>query len=116
MPWNKGKLTGAKALGVPVSIIADLDLLNDEGTFKGLVEKLGGCWSEIGPHWRAIKTSVEELRPPITAEQVKGLILKELETVSGLEPFPKQAERKLKYIFKTLSPWAGNQTSWSQRI
>jgi hypothetical protein len=94
-----------KALGVPVSIIADLDLLNDEGTFKGLLQKLGGCWSEIGPHWRAIKTSVEGLRPPMTADQVKSLIAKELEAVGGVGPFPKQAERQVKHIFKTLSPW-----------
>jgi hypothetical protein len=94
-----------KALGVPVSIVADLDLLNDEGTFKGLVQKLGGSWDEIGPHWRAIKTSVEALRPPMTADQVKSLIAKELEAVGGVEPFPKQSERQIKYIFKTLSPW-----------
>jgi energy-coupling factor transporter ATP-binding protein EcfA2 len=94
-----------KALGVPVSIVADLDLLNDEGTFKGLVQKLGGSWDGIGPHWRAIKTSVEGLRPPMTADQVKSLIAKELEAVGGVEPFPKQSERQIKYIFKTLSPW-----------
>lgn len=83
-----------RELGVPVSVIADLDLLNDEATFKGLVEKLGGRWSELETHWRTIKASVEGLRPPMAADQVKGLIEKELESVSGVAPFPKQAERQ----------------------
>jgi hypothetical protein len=94
-----------RALGVHVSVIADLDLLNDEGTFKGLVEKLGGNWTEMAPHWKAIKTSVESLRPPLTVEQVKQLIQKELDAVSGSGSFPKARERNIKYVFKTLSPW-----------
>jgi energy-coupling factor transporter ATP-binding protein EcfA2 len=94
-----------RALGVHVSVIADLDLLNDEGTFRGLVEKLGGSWTEMAPHWKAIKTSVESLRPPLTVEQVKQLIQKELDAVSGSGSFPKASERNIKYVFKTLSPW-----------
>lgn len=93
------------SLGVPVSVIADIDILNEESAFKGLFETLGGCWNKVEGHWRAIRTGVEELRPPLTAQQVKSLILKEVEDINGLEGFPKQAERKIKRIFKTLSPW-----------
>ena len=101
-----GKLAATlKSLDVRVSVIADLDLLNEESTCRGLFEKLGGDWNDISAHWTALKAGVEELRPPLTAAQVKSLIVKELEHVDGLDPFPKSIERKIKAVFKTLSPW-----------
>lgn len=92
-------------LGVPVSVIADIDVLSEENTLRDLFEKLGGSWEEIAHHWQAIKKGVEEPRPPLNAEQVKGLILRELDGIAGLEPFPKQAERRIKAVFKAVSPW-----------
>ena len=94
-----------RSLDVPVSVIADIDILEEEPSFKHLFEALGGHWVDVVGHWQAIKTSVEAIRPPLTAEQVKALILKELESIAGVEGFPKPAERKIKYIFKTISPW-----------
>jgi OLD-like protein len=95
-----------RALDVPVSVIADLDLLNDDNTFRSLFERLGGSWDDVAHHWTALKTSVEELRPPMTAEQVKGMMIKELDDVGGTGSFPKPVERQIKNILKSLSPWA----------
>lgn len=96
-----------RSLDVPVSVIADLDLLNEEATFRGLFETLGGNWEDVAGHWRAIKKSVEELRPPLSAEQVKSLITAALTDVGGLDSFPKDAERRIKATLKSLSPWDG---------
>ena len=41
----------------------------------------------------------------MNVEQVKGLLLKQLNPLSGTEPFPKSVEQSIKQIFKTLSPW-----------
>jgi len=95
-----------RALDVPVSVIADLDLLNDDQTFRTLLERLGGSWDDVAHHWTALKTGVEELRPPMTAEQVKGMLIKELDEVGGTGSFPKSADRQIKSILKSLSPWA----------
>lgn len=94
-----------KSLDVPISVIVDLDVLNDEVIFRGIFEKLGGTWNDVVSHWKAIKTSVEGLRPPLGAEQVKSLILQQLEGVGGTEGFPKQIEQQIKRIFSTQSPW-----------
>ena len=94
-----------KSLDVPVSVIADIDILNDENTFKNLFEKVGGTWVDIAGAWRAIKNDVEARRPPLNVEQVKTLILNQLTPLSGTEPFPKPVEHSIKQIFKTLSPW-----------
>lgn len=94
-----------RALDVPVSVIADFDILNEENNFRTLVESLGGDWQDILANWRAIKASVEALNPPLNSEQVKGLIEHELAEVSGVSTFPDQVERNIKRIFRRLSPW-----------
>ncbi len=94
-----------KSLDVPVSVIADIDILNEENTFKSLFEKLGGTWDELATAWRAIKTDVEARRPPLNIEQVKGLISTQLNSLSGTGAFPKSVEHSIKQIFKTQSPW-----------
>lgn len=94
-----------RALDVPVSVIADIDVLNEENTFKTLVEKLGGTWSDIQPHWHAVWNAVLSQRPPLNAAQVKGMIAEQIDDVAGTAEFPRAKETAIKKIFKTVSPW-----------
>ena len=72
-----------RSLDVPVSVIADIDILNDANTLKDLFQKLGGNWEEAETHWKAVSDQVLSRRPPLNAEQIARLIAKELEGVSG---------------------------------
>jgi hypothetical protein len=92
-------------LDVPVSVIADVDLLNEEKALKNLFQKLGGDWAQIEGHFQAITKSVEQKRPRLNAEQVANMIRDKLAGVGGIESFPKTAGNEIKRIFKTLSPW-----------
>ncbi|WP_313704513.1 AAA family ATPase [Massilia sp.] len=94
-----------RSLDVPLSVIADIDILSEENAFRQLYENLGGNWEDIKTAWRTIKTSVESVSPPINASQIKQMILSELESVSGTEKFPRDIERTIKNIFRTVSPW-----------
>jgi predicted ATPase len=101
-----GKLADTlRELNVPVSVIADIDLLNEEAPFRNLFTRLGGEWATISTKWNAIKTSVEARRPPLNADQVVKLINDALTGVGGTAPFGKDKEREIKAIFKTLSSW-----------
>lgn len=100
-----------KALDVPVSVIADIDVLNEEGTFRVLIEKLGGNWSDFQPHWLAVSKAVLDQRPPLNATQVKGMIAKQIDDVAGTAEFPQATERAIKNIFKTVSPWSALKQS-----
>lgn len=100
-----------KALDVPVSVIADIDVLNDGGTLRNLVEKLGGDWSGIQPFWKAVYDSVVATRPPLNAAQVSGLIAEELDGVADTGEFPKAKENAIKRVFKTVSPWSALKLS-----
>ncbi|MYA88016.1 MAG: ATP-binding protein [Boseongicola sp. SB0662_bin_57] len=100
-----------RSLDVPVSVIADVDILNDEGKFKNLFVKLGGNWEEVLPHWKAVNHAVSTSRPPRNAEQITERILGEIEGVAGEGDFPKEKERAVKQAFKDASPWGAMKGS-----
>ena len=43
------------ALDVPVDIVADIDILNDEGVLQNVIEALEGDWSDVKPIAKAVK-------------------------------------------------------------
>lgn len=100
-----------RALDVPVSVIADIDILSEENTFKALAERLGGNWSDLQPHWKAISDAVVALRPPLNASQVASMIANEINGVTGTGEFPLSKEGAIKRIFKTVSPWSALKQS-----
>ena len=105
-----------RSLDVPVSVIADIDILNEENTFRNLFEKLGGKWEIAKTHWKAVYDHVVNQRPPRNAKQVAGLIAKELKGVTGTKDFPEEKERAIKRIFKDASPWGAMKTSGRSAI
>lgn len=100
-----------RSLDVPVSVIADIDILNEEGTFKDLFQKLGGDWVALNTHWRTVFEAVLNQRPPLNAEQVAGLIAEQLKGITGTGEFPDEKERAIKEVFKTVSPWSAMKRS-----
>lgn len=100
-----------RALDVPVSVIADIDVLSEDGVFRNLFEKLGGDWSDIQPNWKHVADAVVTQRPPLNATQVAGMIAAEIHGVGGTAPFPQPKEVAIKRIFKTVSPWSALKQS-----
>jgi putative AbiEii toxin of type IV toxin-antitoxin system len=100
-----------RALDVPVSVIADIDVLNEEATFKNLFQKLGGGWSDVSTHWKTVSDTVLKQRPPLNAEQVAGLVAAQIEGVTGTGEFPEEKERAIKEVFKAVSPWSAMKRS-----
>ncbi len=106
------KLAGTlRALDVPVSVIADIDVLNEENTFRTLFEKLGGAWTDIQPHWKAVSHAVLSQGPPLNAQQVKTMIAEQINDVAGTAEFPRVKENAIKKVFKTVSPWSALKQS-----
>ncbi len=94
------------ALDVPVSVIADIDILSDESVLRNLIGKLGGDWQEFRPNWKAVVDAVVAQRPPLNATQVASMIAAEIEAVTGTGEFPLEKERSIKRVFKAVSPWS----------
>lgn len=100
-----------RSLDVPVIVIADIDILNDEATFKNLFQKLGGDWTAVEKHWKVVSDAVLKQSPPLNAEQVARLIADELKGVTGTGEFPEEKERAINDVFKSVSPWSAMKRS-----
>jgi hypothetical protein len=92
-------------LDVPVCVVADFDVLNNEDPLKRIVAELGGDWSSIKDKWALVKKSVDEKRPELDSENVKEKINKLLGSVDT-QLFPKDKVNEINKILKQTSAWA----------
>ena len=96
-------LTG---LGVPVDIIADFDVVRDEGGMKRIVNALGRDWPAIEQLTRSVRTSVNDSNPRLTLEQIKQAIRESIDTeLTSTEP-QRELRSRVDGVFRTASPWA----------
>ena len=93
------------ALGVPVDIIADIDVLNDVVVLERIVRALNANWSEIETLARNFKTSIEQCKPTVDARHIKESIEKVLVQAPSTGEFPAQLRQKISSIFRTASAW-----------
>lgn len=94
-----------KKLGVPLTVVADFDVLADEQPLRAIVEELEGNWLDLEADWRLVKNSVDQKRPELETEDVK----KEIESILanvGQRIFPQDAVRDLNKVLKRTSAWS----------
>ena len=94
-----------RKLNVPLSVVCDFDVLNNENTLKNIVEELGGDWEYIVSHWKLIKNEIEQKKPELNTEDVKKEILKALDLVSD-KNFPKKSAQNIIKMLNKTSAWA----------
>ena len=94
-----------RELDVPVDIIADIDILRSEDTFKKIIETLGGDWNRIQPMTQTIRNSMEEHKPYLNAGEIKQAVVSALEDIQPKMKFPEEKRREIETIFKKASPW-----------
>jgi predicted ATPase len=97
--------TALRALNVPVSIIVDMDALNEENTIRQMFESLGGSWATVRPHWISIKTAIEEHKPWLNTLEIKNEIQKELADLPTNGEFPRIVRQRIEKLFRKASPW-----------
>lgn len=94
-----------KNLKVPVSAIADFDILNSDEPLKTIFSSLGGDWTEIESDYRLVKTSIEQKKPELDTEEVIKQIQEVLSRISESN-FPKEAKEGIQRILRRSSPWS----------
>ena len=93
------------ALDVPVDIVADMDILNDETIMKRIIEALKGEWDQVKPLADSVRKAIEERKPSISFEQVREGIRNELNAEPSEGDPIKDLNSKIKQIFRQVSPW-----------
>lgn len=93
-----------KNLEVPLKVIADFDILNEEQPLRSLFEILGGDWATISGDWNVLNAAIKDKRPELNAEETKRGIRNILDEVVS-ENFPEDAIKEIQNIGRRISPW-----------
>lgn len=92
-------------LEVPISVVADFDVLNDEQPLKRIFEAMGGDWTSIVSDWLQVKNAVDGKRPEFNTEEVKRGIESVLSGISTAL-FPARATEQIQAVLRRSSPWS----------
>ena len=88
------------ALGVPVDIVADMDILNSVDVLQRVIETLGGDWAIVQPIAAAVKTAIEQHKPWLNADEIKKGIAEILDGVPSTGEFPRHQRSEIESIFR----------------
>ena len=92
-------------LGVPVDVIADMDVLKDTATVRRIVESLGGHWESVKPMATAVKAAVEEQKPSLSLDEIKKEVEDVLQESPPKDDTPRKLQARVDAIFRKASPW-----------
>lgn len=96
-----------RAMGVRVDVIADIDVLREDGTLRKIVEALGGDWSVISGLASSVRNAIEQKKPWLNAAELKNGIIEVLEKVEapGIGEFPRPLKSEIDGLFRKALPW-----------
>lgn len=94
-----------REVDVPVTAVADFDVLSDEEPLKTITESLGIAWSSVQADWRLVKNAVDSKKPDLSTSEVKREIDKIFDGVA-VSTFPPKAKADIQSVLKRSSPWA----------
>jgi hypothetical protein len=92
-------------IGVPVCAVVDFDVLRDEQPLRGIIESLGGKWTDIEPDWRNVKSAIDAKRANLTSDEVREQITAVVTSIKE-HVFPATAADKIRDILKRTSFWS----------
>jgi len=110
-------LAGAmRALDVPVDVVVDIDILNDEIILQRTVEALGGDFEKVAEHSRPLKNAIEAYKPPLSSQEVVRQITGVLEKAPATGEFPKYLKGEIDGVFRKATPWDAIKAAGAQAI
>ena len=93
-----------RALDVPVATAVDFDVLQDQRPLRDIFEALGGTWSTVEVHWRAVKTCIDQKKAYLKTADVRKEINSVIDSVTQ-EQLPSDASEKIRAVLRSASPW-----------
>ena len=93
-----------RALDVDVKLIPDIDVLNDEAVFKGIVESYGISWETISSDYRIIVSHLHSPKESINRQAAKAQITQVLDSSSNTT-LTSDEIKQVQEAVKTISKW-----------
>jgi hypothetical protein len=98
-------------LGVPVAVIADIDLLGSEGEFKKTVEALGGDFTRMRDSFRQVRQALERVAPLMSRSEFLEAMRRTLDEISSTDdppsPLAEDEIREIRRCMKDVQKWSG---------
>ena len=94
-----------KRLDVPISVVADFDVLNDINPIQSIIQELKGDWAAIEADWKLVKDSIDSKKPEIEKDELKKEIMQVFEDVDS-KIFPRNKLKTIKELLRKASPWS----------
>jgi len=93
-------------LNVPMSVVADFDVIREENVLKKIFGCLGGDWdSEIYKDWKLVRDSIDSRKPEIETGELKSKIEEILSNVKN-KNFPETEAENIKKLLRKSSAWS----------
>jgi hypothetical protein len=97
-------INALKAVSVPVKVVTDFDVLRDKGTFRRIVESLGGEWNSVESEWQIVTSALrnKSKSPSISyvREEIDKVFVKAPE-----QTLRKEDAEEIKRLTKVASGW-----------
>lgn len=108
-------ITALRALDINVKLIADIDVLNDETVFKGIVESFGIDYATIQADYNNIVSNLHSPKEKVNRNSAKAMINKILDESEATD-LSKCEIGDIEEVVSTISKWKAIKTSGSSAI
>ncbi len=94
-----------RKLNVPVTVVADFDILNNVNPLKDIYIDLGGNWDDVENDWKLVKDEIDRKRPELQSKDLKEEIQKIFD-LNSERIFPKEKIKLIENTLKKASAWS----------
>ncbi|MGI6025456.1 MAG: ATP-dependent nuclease [Candidatus Scatomorpha sp.] len=104
-----------RALDIDVRLIPDIDVMNDENVFRGILQAFGIGWDEVKTDYKAIVSNLHSPKEKVSRAQAKVLIGAVLDG-SGEQFLSPDETAKINEAVSTVSKWKALKLSGAAAI
>ena len=97
-------VTALRSLDISVKLIPDIDVLNDQEVFKGIVQAFGINFGTIQTDYNNIVSNLHSPKEKINRNSAKAAITQVLDSSSNTELSPREI-RDIREVISTISKW-----------
>jgi hypothetical protein len=91
-----------RAVGVPVRVITDFDVLRDERTISKLVQAQGSDWANLQKDWTILASNMHTVRGPRTLAEARQRIIEVIDSAeaNGQSSVDDKLEQEVRSILR----------------
>lgn len=94
-----------KSLNIDIKIIVDIDVLNEETVFRGIIETASLRWDDLSPLYNKIVSNLHSAKEFVIRENAKVEISRILDS-GKLENLSRKEIDGIRDVVSTISPWS----------